>query len=126
MTRHDPAEWVIPLPWTGPLLTANQRLHWAARARLTRTVRDTVCQLAMNARIPPMGACEVTLHWAPPDHRRRDADNPLPTLKAAADGVVDAGIVSDDTPAYMTKHMPVIEPPRRPARMWLTIRRRTP
>ena len=42
------------------------------------------------------------------DHRRRDADNLIATLKPFADGLVDAGLTPDDTPSFMTKHMPVI------------------
>lgn len=40
----------------------------------------------------------------------RMSDNLVPTLKVCADALVDHGTVPDDTPEYMTKHMPVIHP----------------
>ena len=55
-----------------------------------------------------MQACQVTLHYRPRDNRRRDADNLVPTLKALCDGLVDAGLVPDDTPNYMHKHKPEV------------------
>lgn len=89
-----------------PPLTANQRMHWRQKAAVTKTVRTTTSLLAN--RFPALARCEVTLTWYVNDRRRRDADNLFPTLKAACDGLVDAGIVSDDTPDLMIKHMPVI------------------
>lgn len=73
-----------------------------------------------------MQACQVTLHYRPRDNRRRDADNLVPTLKALCDGLVDAGLVPDDTPNYMHKHMPVIHPAERGKQgiMWLEINRK--
>lgn len=50
------------------------------------------------------------LVWLTPDKRRRDEDNIVATAKAAWDGLVDYGIVPDDTPDYMTKLMPAIIP----------------
>ena len=44
------------------------------------------------------------------EQRVRDAENPTPTLNACCDGLVDAGIVKDDSPQFMTKDMPVIHP----------------
>ena len=119
----EPAEWVISLPWTTPPLHANQRLHWAARARLTRTVRDVTATLVRQCVVISVERCEVTLFWAPATRRRRDGqDNIVPTLKACCDGIVDAGVVPDDTQEVMVKHMPVVEPPKRPGWTWLTIR----
>jgi Holliday junction resolvase RusA-like endonuclease len=34
-------------------------------------------------------------------NRRRDADNPAPTVKAIVDGLVDAGMWPDDTPEWV-------------------------
>jgi crossover junction endodeoxyribonuclease RusA len=109
----------MTLPWTRPPLTANQRLHWAQRHRATTEVRQTVGWLARATAIPAGAHATVTLTWAPGDRRRRDADNLVPTLKAACDGLVDAGVVPDDTPQWMTKLMPVIT--TGPAGMWLDV-----
>ena len=47
--------------------------------------------------------------WVVKDRRRRDDENPVSTLKALCDGLVDAGIVPDDTREFMVKNMPVID-----------------
>lgn len=116
--------WVIPLSFTKPPLTANQRFgHWAQRAKLVKQVRHEACMRARSHKFPAMGKCAVSLHYRPRDSRRRDADNLVPTLKALCDGLVDAGLVVDDTPEFMTKAMPVIHPAKKgtPASMWLEI-----
>ena len=93
-------------PWPSPPLTMNQRLHWAAKAKLTAMVREAA---ALKLRgFPPVHRVEVTLTWVVRTKHRRDAENPIPTLKALCDGIVDAGVVLDDVPELMTKHMPVI------------------
>jgi len=105
----------------GPPLTANQRLHWRRRAELTRQVRTTVAWHARQARIPPCRFITVTLHYRPGDRRRRDTDNLVATLKPAADGLVDAGVIPDDTPTWCHKHMPVIHPGPGPRSLWLVV-----
>ncbi len=121
MTPPIGTTYRLALPWDRPPLTANQRPHWTTRHRLTAQIRHTVGWLARQAHIPATNHCTVTLVWAPGDRRRRDEDNLVATLKAACDGLVDAGIVRDDTPAWMTKHMPVIKPPPEPPGMWLDV-----
>ena len=103
-----PTSYLLPLPYDRPPLTANQRHDWRRRARLTAGVRRTTATLARSVGVPALGRCSVRLVWTVTDRRRRDADNLVPTLKACADGLVDAGIVVDDVPALMTKHMPEI------------------
>lgn len=94
--------------WPQPPLTANQRLHWRTRARLTSDVRQAAAWQAAASKFPQTTRLDVSLTWVVKDKRRRDADNIVPTLKALCDGLVDAGIVPDDTPHYMVKHMPRI------------------
>lgn len=111
----------LSLPWRRPPLSENQRLNWQAKARITKEVRHTVGWLAKTAAIPACTHCEVRLCWAPNTRRKRDEDNPTPTYKAACDGIVDAGVVPDDEPRYMTKHTPVILPVRKTASVWVEI-----
>lgn len=101
--------WTIVLPWETPPLTLNQRFaHPAQQWALVKKVRSTAALLARSQRIPPLGRCRVTLTWYVRTKHRRDADNVTATLKALCDGLVDAGIVTDDTPDLMDKRMPVI------------------
>ncbi|GGM65071.1 hypothetical protein GCM10012275_39520 [Longimycelium tulufanense] len=105
---YAPRTYRLALPYPRPPLTANQRHHWARRAHLIAEIRHTTATLARATGIPPLGRCAVRLIWTVTDRRRRDADNLVPTLKACADGLVDARVVADDTPDLMVKHMPEI------------------
>lgn len=114
--------WLIVLPFDRPPLTANQRMHWRKKALVTRTVRMIAKEF--TGHIPPLVKCRVQLIWLVTDKVRRDVDNVVPTLKALCDGLVDAGIVRDDTPKYMEKLMPVIsrvEKAAGPKRMQLIV-----
>lgn len=105
------------MSWTEPPMTMNKRYHHHARARLTKEIRDETFLRAKFHKVDK--GCErirVTLIWYPVGNRRRDAINLAPTLKAVEDGLVDYGVVPDDTPQYIDPVMPVIEAPRPGAR----------
>lgn len=115
-------EWVIPLPYKTPPLSLNQRMHWAVKARITKELRMVA---RLRARyIPDLTKCSVELVWWVNDRRRRDSDNPFLTLKALADGLVDAEIVADDTHDLMKKTVRIEYAPKteRPAGIELVIR----
>lgn len=99
---------VLTFGWQRPPLNANQRLHWADKAAKTRGIRDSTKLIARNASLEPAPHVVVQLTWVVTDKRRRDSDNIYPTFKAMCDGLVDAGIVPDDTPEYMDKRAPLI------------------
>lgn len=123
----------IPLPWAKPPLTANQRLHYMQRARLVAHVRWVVLSFCRSRQLPTgLDHITVRLCYTPPDRRRRDADNIVPTMKAACDALAAGttkhpgyGMVPDDTPKWMTKYMPVITSPEKglgpTERLWLTV-----
>lgn len=101
-------EYRLRLDYKRPPLSENYRLNRYAKARLVRELRTTSGWWARSLRVRAEHV-EVSLIWVVADGRKRDADNVVPTLKALCDGLVDGGIVPDDTPQYMTKRMPVIE-----------------
>lgn len=115
----------VPLLAGRPLLTHNQRFGWRKVATRRRHIRTTVCLAARIARraagIPQADHITVQLHYRPPDRRKRDAPNLTASSKPAVDGLVDAGLVPDDTPEHVTEVMPQIHEPGQPPRMWLTI-----
>jgi hypothetical protein len=100
--------WTLQFDYPRPPLSLNYRLHRMEEARLTKQVRSATCLLARNARIPELGRCRVTLTWFVTTRGRRDDENPVSTLKAMCDGLVDAGLVADDTHEFMEKIMPII------------------
>jgi len=98
----------IEFPQPGPLMSMNDRPHWAAKARAVRTWR-TAAYVAADAtphRLLPPGLVE--LHLPVPDRRRRDPMNYAPTLKACVDGLVDAGLWPDDTPEFVRTLEPTL------------------
>lgn len=93
--------------WATPPLHANQSFsHWAVKARVVKMVRNKAAEMADV--VPALGKCRVQLTWYVNDKKRRDADNLWPLLKALCDGLVDAGVVEDDTPEFMDKPQPQI------------------
>jgi hypothetical protein len=89
-------------------LSLNYRLHRMAEATLTKQIRVATALQAKQADIPPLGRCRVSLIWFVNSRGRRDDENPVATLKPMCDGLVDAGLVADDTHDFMEKLMPII------------------
>lgn len=116
--------WEIRLPWTKPPLSLNDRSHWRQRAAQTKSVR-TLTAAAVGDELGYIVALEhvdVRLVYVPRDRRRRDPDNLTATYKVCCDALVDPlGLVPDDEPRYMTKHMPTILPPDGDPRLELVI-----
>jgi hypothetical protein len=111
--------WTLPFDYRKAPLTQNQRWpHWAVKGEATRNVRLAAKLLAM--RVPALARCRVELIWYVTTNHRRDPINITPTMKAMCDGLVDAGVVPDDTPAFMDTVMPRIVKSDR-ARMELLI-----
>ena len=102
-------QWSLKLPYQRPPLHANQRLHWAAKARMTKRARELSALLARSEGIPACRQVRVRLLWCVSDRRRRDPSNVVPTQKPLVDGLVDAGVVPDDTPKWVREDMPVIQ-----------------
>lgn len=119
----DPA--TILLPWDTPPLSLNDRhAHPAAAAADIARVRRDTGWVVKARRIGHHPHVTVEMRYQPRRRGRRDADNLVATLKAVCDGIVDAGVVDDDTPDQMTKLMPVIVNPTRSqprGRLWLII-----
>lgn len=125
-TVAGPVEWRLDLPgYTSPPLSENQRLHWAAKHRIGQQLRNDVLLLARAAKLPRnLGRVEIVWHWQPTVRRRRDDDNPTPSLKVARDALVAYGLVADDDSEHVRSGC-VIEPVGAPpARCWLTITER--
>lgn len=124
-TPHHPGlTWQLRLPITRPL-SMNDRLSWHAKHRAKSELRAAVRELAMSRGIPPLRALTAELHYAPADRRIRDPLNLIETLKVCEDALVDANLVPDDNPLYVTSTMPVIDPPQtseNQGRLYLIVR----
>jgi hypothetical protein len=112
VTALPPDLWMVELPWGLPLLSANGRDHYRVRAEYTRTLRTAAAAAAQAAQLPPMPAAHVIGEYRPGHRtRRRDPANWAPSFKAAADGLVDAGVLPDDDASRMVGPDPRLGPP---------------
>lgn len=100
-------------------LRGNSRTsHWAVRHKAVKQVIKDVANAAVAARVPAGGHLSVRLFWAPGKRIRADVDNLVALQKVCCDALARGRkdlpglhLVPDDTPRWMTKHMPVILPP---------------
>lgn len=83
-------------------LSANDRMHWAPKARATRGLR--MLGLAGSHGLSgdeSIGPCHVAAFIGYPRNGRADPANAAPTVKALIDGLVDAGVWPDDDSTYV-------------------------
>ncbi|WP_439593921.1 hypothetical protein [Microbacterium sp.] len=107
-----PLSWIIYFPWEkNPLPMNGSRGGHRAHARKVRDIRTITGYSIRKAGIPALGRCEAQLVWWIDIPRRRDRDNLGQLEKPMFDALVDAGVVTDDTPDFMVK-------PRADIRHW--------
>lgn len=89
----------LVLPWPSRDLHPNARVHWAVKSKAAKAAKQEAHVLAIAAGWPnealPDGPMHVWIDGYPTDHRRRDADGLLSSLKPALDGIADALGVDD-------------------------------
>ena len=85
-------------PWTTNAERAGNR--WE-RAKLTKEWRTGFQLLAKSEKIPPMAWITVTVEPHQKGGRLQDVGACNPAVKAAIDGLVDAGVLPDDSPEFV-------------------------
>lgn len=109
--------FTLPLP--PKELSPNARVHWRAKHNHTKAYRRDCGWTAKGALLEweaehhattamfPLRA-PVTAHvtFVVPDKRRRDLDNLSASMKAAWDGIVDAGVLVDDSSEHLQHAAP--------------------
>ena len=97
-------EITIVLPLPNRALSPNARVHWAHKAKHVREYRKTAWAATLEAAGPQALWTKATakVSFFFPDNRRRDADNAMASLKAAWDGMRDAGLIADDSAKVLT------------------------
>lgn len=109
-TAHpDDTTWILYFGYPrNPLPMNGSQGHPRANARKAKQIRLRSRYLAMSAKIPLLGRCTAQLTQWVAVNRVRDTDNLAHLEKHIYDGLVDAGVVPDDRPAFMEKPRPVI------------------
>ena len=85
-------------PWTTNGERASNR--WV-RAKLVLQWRNAFHALTKYAKPPRLEWCEVTVEPYQHGGRLQDVAACNPAVKAAIDGIVDAGVIPDDSPEYL-------------------------
>lgn len=101
---------IITLPLPPPELHPNARPHYMAKAAKTKRYRMDAYLVALHARrearhVLPWPSASVRVTRYAKTKRRADRDNVLASLKAAFDGIADAGVVLDDS---QLTYLPVV------------------
>lgn len=99
-------------------LSANDRMHWAEKARRTKALRSLAAHAWRKAGQPQHQRVHCTILIGYPDRRKRDAHNLMPTAKALIDGMVHPapgvrGLLPDDSDIFIT-HLTVTPGPVTP------------
>lgn len=86
-------------PWT---LNAERSMHYHKRAKLVAVWRSAFKVLAEEADIPAQVAIAIeATPYLTPRGRIQDCAAAFPAVKAGIDGLVDAGVIPDDSPTYL-------------------------
>lgn len=104
----EPRVYTLELPAGLELLTLNQRMHWRPRNARIQALRQAAFIVARNNKVPTLDRAEITCRIHFPTRRRRDIHNWMPTAKACVDGLVDAGVLTDDNDDHLDG--PVMQP----------------
>lgn len=86
--------------WLNSNDNAGGRLFYR-RSKVVAAWREAAAWKARQARIPRLPRAYVIAELCFNDRRRRDPANFYPTVKAAIDGLVDAGVLPDDSGDYL-------------------------
>ena len=81
-------------------INAERSMHWATRAGIVRAWRQAGWAEALHAHLPRLQAAEIDAY---PSQKGvlADAGAHSPVVKALVDGLVDAKVLPDDSPAYL-------------------------
>lgn len=85
-------------PWT---TNTDRNLNPYKRAGKIKEWRKAYFDLATQAKIPLQRKIAVVITPVLPDRRKQDTAACNPAAKAAIDGLIDAGVILDDTREYL-------------------------
>lgn len=92
------AVYELWVPQPAGWINANHRMHWAQKAKLTKAWREAGVVYARLAKLPKgLERVQIEAYVVKKTAREYDAHNLTLTAKALVDGLVDYGLVPDDT-----------------------------
>lgn len=85
-------------------MTSNMRLHPLDKAARTKAIRG-IGRYSVPRNVEPFDRpVRLTAEICLPIRRRFDAPNAWPVVKALVDGMVDAGLLVDDSSGFVCEH----------------------
>lgn len=103
-------QWIsLDLPAPPEECRPNARVHWRVKAAAAKEYRYACKVLALNERnaksgfYPLPAPVSMSVTFLLKDKRTRDWDNLIAAFKPGLDGIVDAGIISDDS-VWVIRH----------------------
>lgn len=95
-------------PWTvnterGRGGTKDKEWSWRDRAGATLQWRGDFKILAKQAKIPPLRSAAIEVRQLTKTRTRPDPGSIYPAVKAAIDGIVDARVLPDDGPDFVSR-----------------------
>ena len=95
----------IELPHLPPReANPNANSHYFARSKVRREQRDEMISyvLEQGTTDTPLEKAHITITWYAKDKRKRDVDNLLSAMKGSIDGLVEAGVIVDDSAQHLS------------------------
>ena len=85
-------------------LSPNRRLHFMQLYRAKKDAKDEAMALVLEHGAPtePIQKAHITITWVAKDKRRRDPDNLFASMKPYIDGLVEGGLIVDDSAAHVS------------------------
>ena len=102
--KKVPARWVLydyERPWT---MNNERTWHWSKRASRTKETRERFGWLCLVEKVPKLEYVSVDI--VPMVKNRGSLADPAahyPSAKAAIDGIVDSGVIPDDSGEYINR-----------------------
>lgn len=85
-------------PWT---TNADRNMNPYKRGATIKEWRSAFCELALEQKIPLQQKIAIVVTPVIPDNRVQDTAACNPAAKAAIDGLIDAGVIPDDTKEFL-------------------------
>jgi hypothetical protein len=97
----DTRVWTLTIPAPATWLNANQRTDLRRQTPDRRAWRDAGQIYARQAKLPRLHRAHIVAELCFADARHRDVHNLYPTIKAVVDGLIDYGLLPDDSHHYL-------------------------
>ncbi|PRB78268.1 hypothetical protein CQ012_02445 [Arthrobacter sp. MYb214] len=94
--------FTLEIPKLADWLNLNQKEHWAPRNKRAQAWRHGAHIMARQAKLPKgLQRVQVDAYVWKKTRVRYDPHNLMPTLKPVIDGLVDCGLLVDDSSEYL-------------------------